>query len=83
VNPGDVNKMAVLDLTAGNGIQPPAGIVESDLLLIYVFRQASNVLDTYDTAKVGGTAQANLGILSSDLHYQTQKAGGSQDEIPG
>jgi hypothetical protein len=83
VNPGDVNKMAVLDLTSGNGIQPPDGIAESDLLLVYVFRDANNVLDTYSTNKVGGTPQCNLGILSSDCHFQTQKAGGSQEEIPG
>lgn len=83
VNPGDVNKESLLDLSGGAGVQPPAGIVESDLFLLYVFRNAANGLDTYKTAKTGGTAQANLGLLSSDVHFQIQKPGGTQTEIPG
>lgn len=71
----DAFKVKVIDLTAGLGIQPPAGIVESDLFLIYVQRTGNNVADTYNTGKTGGTALANLGLLSVDVHIQAQKNG--------
>lgn len=59
---------------------PPAGVHESAILLVYLKRDAGGA-DTYTTSKVGGTAAANVAILSADAHYQKNKDGTSV-EIP-
>lgn len=76
VNPGDVYKELVVPLAH---ITPPAGAVESDILLMQVARDP--VPDTYNTVKDHGTAAANLGILSVDVHYQKVKLGTAR-ELP-
>lgn len=82
INPGDAFKEKLIDFTAGLGITPPAGIGESDILLVYVQRTGTSGQDTYNTAKTGGTVLANLGLVSADVHIQVQKAG-TQAELFG
>lgn len=54
-------------------LTPPAIARESSILLLYVRREGTNILDTYSTSKASGTPAANLGILSSDVHFQFNK----------
>lgn len=82
IDPGDAFLAKIIDVTGGVGFTPPADIDESDLLFVYFSRQGTNPLDTYTTGKTGGTAAANLGLLSFDCHYQAQKIG-SLVEFPG
>ncbi len=82
INPGDAFLEKIVDVTGGVGITPPADIDESDMLCVFFERNGANVLDTYTTSKASGTAQANLGLVSFDCHYQGQKIG-SLVEFPG
>jgi hypothetical protein len=59
---------------------PAAAQHESAILLIYLKRDSGGA-DTYTTGKSGGTAAANVAILSADCHYQKNKDGTST-EIP-
>jgi hypothetical protein len=72
VPPGGVYLQRIAPLAV---IAPPVGAAESIVLLLRVQRSGNNPLDTYDTSKVGGTAAANLGLLSADLHYRKNKIG--------
>lgn len=54
---------------------PPAAARESTILLIYMRRHGTDITDTYDTNKVGGTVAANLGLLSADVHFRATKFG--------
>lgn len=47
---------------------PVGGARESDLLVVHVQRNGTDPLDTYNTNKVGGTPQANVGLLFVDGH---------------
>jgi hypothetical protein len=51
----------------------PTGSKESAVLCISVRRNSA--VDTYTTNKVGGTAAANICLLSLDTHYQREKQG--------
>lgn len=63
-------------LIAIGELSPPSGAQESDVLLLFVQRPAaSDAADTYQTNKDHGTATANLGLLSADLHFQPIKRG--------
>jgi len=54
----------------------PTGTNESAVLLIALKRPgSSDAADTYDTAKDHGTVQANIGLLSADLHFRPVKLG--------
>lgn len=68
----DQYKTKILPLVSA-GITPPAGMTESAILEIYAYRDLTS--DTYTTAKDHGTAQANIGVVSSDVHYQADKLG--------
>lgn len=81
INPGDAFVEKVIDVTGGVGITPPASVLESGFLLVYFQRNGANVADTYNTGKAGGTALANLALLSFDCHFQSQKVG-TQIEFP-
>lgn len=81
MNPGDVNTHKVLRIAPIGTVLPPAGAVESMMLLVYLKRFATNGADTYKTAKAYGTAAANLGVLSVDVHTQAEKLG-TTNEIP-
>lgn len=70
ISPGDVYKQMVLPF---GSVSPPAGAMESDVLLIQAKRDTGP--DTYTTNKTGGTGPANIALLSSDLHYQKVKLG--------
>ena len=59
---------------------PPTGSLESAILLIYLKRDSGGA-DTYTTGKAGGTAAANVCVLSADAHYQKNKDG-TATEIP-
>lgn len=80
VNPGDVyhEKFAIV-----GDITPPAGATESSILVLYVRRNGTNLADTYTTAKDHATAQANVGLLSVDVHYQKSKLGTQTDTPEG
>lgn len=56
-------------------VTPPAGSVESTLLLVNLVRAGTNVADTYSSSSGFGTAQANICLLYTDVHYQVQKTG--------
>lgn len=54
----------------------PTSQEESSILVLKVERPgSSDVTDTYSASKDHGTAAANIGVLSFDLHYQKSKAG--------
>lgn len=56
-------------------VAPRSGAHSSDVLCVYMKRN-SGVTDTYTTNKTGGgTAQANVALLSSDVHYQATTLG--------
>jgi hypothetical protein len=78
VNPGNVyieKKIALLQLV------PPIDIVESNILIVHLIRSGTNVLDTYTTNKDHGTLAANVGIISIDTHFKTEKSG-TYEEFP-
>jgi hypothetical protein len=57
-------------------IEPPSNVTLSSILLIKVTRPgSSDGDDTYTTNKDHGTPQANIGVLSTDLHYRAIKVG--------
>lgn len=60
-------------------IEPPASEGYSSFLLVTITRLGTDGNDTYDTAKVGGTAQANLGLLGIDCHYETNRRGSIEE----
>lgn len=72
VTPTDAFRHMIVTLGTFN---PPANPTESTMLLIHVVRAGTNLLDTYDTNKVGGTVAANLGLLSADVHYRKEHFG--------
>ena len=75
VAPGDVNKSLIMSLFNST----PTGSKESSILLIRLVMATATT--TYKTNKVGGTGQANLGILFLDGHYQRNKLG-TLPEVP-
>jgi len=61
-----------------DGLPPPVNAGASTILFIRMTRLGDNSNDTYTTNKIGGgglTAQANLGVIAADLHYQKIRAG--------
>lgn len=72
VNPGGAYQQRIASIGT---IAPPAGAVESEVLLIHFIRAGTNPGDTYDTPKDHGTPAANLGLVSADLHYRKSKIG--------
>lgn len=67
---GDEFKEAVIQCFTAT---PPATATESSILLIYMKRDIAT--DTYETSKTGGTAAANVAILSADAHFEKNKDG--------
>lgn len=61
-------------------VAPTANARGSSILLMRLYRD-QGATDTYTTSKSGGTAQANVGLLSFDVHYQ-KGSQGSVTEIP-
>ena len=78
VSPGDAFKEAFV--SCFNATAPAGAQHESAILLIYLKRDSGGA-DTYTTGKTGGTAAANVAVLSADAHYQKNKDGTST-EIP-
>jgi hypothetical protein len=78
INPGDIYVQKIIPL---GSVTPPAWVRESSSLLIWFRRFGTDAGDTYNTNKVGGTPAANLGILSTDVHYRKNKIG-TEAEIP-
>lgn len=72
IEPGDIYTQKILSL---GSITPPSWARESTSLLIYFRRYGTGPGDTYTTNKDHGTPAANLGLISSDVHYQANKAG--------
>lgn len=56
-------------------VNPTAGLKGSALLLVYVERDGGVGDDTYTTNKVGGTVQANLALISLDIHVKKIRIG--------
>lgn len=78
IDPGDVYTQKIVSLGSWT---PPAWARESTCLLIYFQRNGTNPLDTYTTNKDHGTPAANLGLLSTDVHYRLAQSG-TVTEIP-
>lgn len=79
INPGDINVQKYVDF---GEVIPPSWAIESTIFLFYVRRSGTTTADSYTTSKPGGgTAQANLGLLSADIHFRTDK-NGSLLQIP-
>lgn len=72
INPGDAFIEKYVDFGA---VTPPATAKESAILLIQVRRAGTTAADSYTTNKTPGTTQANLGLLSLDVHYRANKMG--------
>ena len=68
---GDQYKEKILSLAR---CVPPNGSKESAILLISCIRDHLGA-DTYTTAKSPGTGAANIGLLSLDTHYRSEKSG--------
>jgi hypothetical protein len=69
---GEIYKHKIAEIAV---INAPASPTPSTCLFLYLIREGTNVLDTYDTGKGSGTPAANLALLSSDLHYRAQRFG--------
>jgi hypothetical protein len=78
INPGDVFQQLRVPLGV---FAPPPSARESSCLLLYMRRNGTDPLDTYNANKVGGTVAANLGLLSADLHYQASWMGTPQPGV--
>jgi hypothetical protein len=72
ISNGDIYRHMTADLGT---FAAPANPTPSTCLFLYVEREGTNILDTYDTNKGAGTPAANLALLSSDLHYRAQHFG--------
>lgn len=72
IDPGGVYVQNIVSLGA---ITPPPWARESTCLLIWFRRFGTDAGDTYTTNKVGGTAAANIGLISADVHYRSSKQG--------
>jgi hypothetical protein len=79
IEPGDLNKHRIIGFSM---LTPPAGSHESIILSWAVARAGTDPADTYTTDKAYGTVEANIGLLSFDVHYQLEKEG-SISEFPG
>jgi len=79
VSPGDIYDNIYIPLFNTAPMVPDTW--ESSILKIFVQREATNVLDTYDTAKPWGTAAANVGLDSFDVHHIKDKLG-TPGQIP-
>lgn len=74
--PADQHQHLIVSL---GEVQPRVNSRVSDMLLIHVERFPAS--DTYETSKSPGTAAANVGLLSADVHYRKDVLG-TVDEIP-
>lgn len=72
VNPADAFKNLAVEF---GPVSPPEDANVSSFLLLHVEREATNVLDTFDTGKAPGTASANLGLIKADVHFQKAQVG--------
>lgn len=78
VNNGDIYDEVLIPLFYAT---PPVTAKESSILKVFMQRQGTSVLDTYDTNKPWGTGSANLALDSFDIHYIKDKTG-TINEIP-
>ncbi len=69
----------IIDFSRGEGVKPPEGLLESDVFLLELMRNGTDLRDTYTDSKPEGVAAANLGLLALDVHYQACKAGTAPD----
>ncbi len=72
VNPADAFKNLEVEF---GPFTPPVDADVSSFLHLHVEREATNILDTYDTNKASGTASANLGLIKADVHFQKSQVG--------
>ena len=79
-----LNIQQVTEVSTSGFAPPPGGNNTSSLLLLRLMRSGSvSPRDTYTTSKPGaGTAQANMAMLSIDVHYQSTRAGSSTEWGP-
>ena len=66
-------------VTLVSNVAAPGTDGYSSILLLKATREATNVLDTYDSSKDEGTAANNLGILYLDAHYRSNSNGSYQE----
>ena len=57
------------------GIPPPANETYGSTFMVLIKRLGTNILDTYNTNKAGGTGAANLGLLSFGSIVPTDRLG--------
>jgi hypothetical protein len=74
----DIYKDAIATLAT---IPPGANAKESSILRVQIIRLGTNINDTYNDNKTGGTNAANIALWDIDCHYQQDKSG-TVTEIP-
>lgn len=72
VDTTDGLKQAIVPLFTAT---PPVGASESAVLMVRFQRTGNSATDTYSTSKSGGTASANVCVLTADVHYRAFKNG--------
>ena len=72
IDPGDVYTQKLLSL---GSITPPSWARGSTILLLYIRRLGTDDNDTFTSGNDHGLAQANIGLLSSDVHYRRTNTG--------
>lgn len=58
-----------------NGFEFTPVACESSIVVCEIARLGTDPLDTYTSSKAWAVAQANIGILYGDIHYQSHKMG--------
>jgi len=69
------DEFKVKEFVLASNISAPANEAYDSILLIRVARLGTNINDTYNTNKAGGTAQANLGLVSVDFPILSDRIG--------
>lgn len=72
IEPGDAYVQKIVSF---GSITPPSWARESSILLLFIRRLGTDPVDTYDTSKDHGLNQANIGLLSADIHYRKDTSG--------
>ena len=78
IDPGDIDIQTLVSL---GPVTPPSWARGSTIMMIYMRRRGTDSTDTYTTSKAYGLPQANVGLLSADVHYRKMDSG-SITEIP-
>jgi len=72
ITTGEVYAQKIVSL---GSVTPPSWARGSTILLLFIRRLGTDGNDTYTTGKDHGLAQANIGLLSADIHYRKTSVG--------